>query len=107
MEESLADDVVSRMKNPCAVAPVMPLRDLAAVFSQLKLLLCNDTGVMHLAAAVGTPLVAVFGPTDPALWKPMGDAFMAIRGHENAVTHVSVKSVEEACRHLLKTDGNA
>jgi len=34
----------------------------------------NDTGTSHLAAAVGTPVVALFGPTDQALWSPRGRA---------------------------------
>ncbi|MFO8056981.1 MAG: glycosyltransferase family 9 protein, partial [bacterium] len=33
-----------------------------------RLVLGNDSGVLHLAGAVGTPAVAVFGPTDPAIW---------------------------------------
>lgn len=104
-EQLLVDEVAGRMKNPCAVAPVMSLRDLAAAFSQLTLFLCNDTGVMHLAAAVGTPLVAIFGPTDPAFWKPPGSAFVAVRGRENTVMHVTVKAVVKACRDLLKSNG--
>jgi heptosyltransferase III len=33
----------------------------------------NDSGISHLAAAVGTPVVAMFGPTDPAVWAPRGE----------------------------------
>ena len=43
---------------------------LAAVLQQLDVLVTGDTGPMHLAAAVGTPVVAVFGPSDPARYAP-------------------------------------
>lgn len=56
------------------------LRGLASIFAQCDLLVCNDTGVMHVGAAVGVPLVAIFGPTDPVEWKPQGDTFTGIRG---------------------------
>jgi ADP-heptose:LPS heptosyltransferase len=32
----------------------------------------NDSGITHLAAAVGTPVLALFGPTDPTVWAPRG-----------------------------------
>jgi len=46
----------------------------AAVVRQAKLLVANDSAVMHLGAAVGTPLVALFGPTAPELSGPVGDS---------------------------------
>jgi ADP-heptose:LPS heptosyltransferase len=45
---------------------------LAAVLQRLDLFITGDTGPMHLAAAVGTPIVAVFGPSDPARYAPRG-----------------------------------
>ena len=45
---------------------------LPAVLSEISALVCGDTGVAHLAAALGTPVVALFGPTDPALTAPLG-----------------------------------
>jgi heptosyltransferase-2 len=47
-------------------------RVLAAVLDECKLLITNDTGPMHVAAAVGTPTVAVFGSTSPAWTRPFG-----------------------------------
>jgi heptosyltransferase II len=45
---------------------------LPALLSRLDALVCGDTGVGHLAAALGTPVVALFGPTDPRLSAPRG-----------------------------------
>jgi ADP-heptose:LPS heptosyltransferase len=56
-----------------------PLVDLAAVLGRAALYLGNDSGVSHLASAVGAPGVALFGPTDPGRWKPLGNALVALR----------------------------
>ncbi len=61
------------------VAGDIDLPELAAVLEQLDLLLTGDTGPMHLASAVGTPIVAVFGPSDPVRYAPSGAADRIIR----------------------------
>jgi heptosyltransferase-2 len=48
------------------------LGELAAVLRRCTLFVGNDSGVAHLASSVGTPVVAVFGPTDPHAWGPYG-----------------------------------
>jgi heptosyltransferase-2 len=58
------------------VGPDLDLAGLAAVLSHFDLLVTNDSGPMHLAAALGVPTVALFGPTDPRRTAPAGD------GHE-------------------------
>ncbi|MGB7758572.1 MAG: glycosyltransferase family 9 protein [Bryobacteraceae bacterium] len=48
------------------------LYELACWLAQASLYIGNDSGITHLAAAVGTPVLAIFGPTDPAVWAPRG-----------------------------------
>jgi hypothetical protein len=48
------------------------LYDLACWLASARLYIGNDSGVTHLAAAVGTPVLALFGPTGPAVWAPRG-----------------------------------
>jgi len=50
----------------------LPPRTLAAVLSRCDRYLGNDSGVSHLAAAVGSHCTAIFGPTDPGVWGPTG-----------------------------------
>ncbi len=52
------------------VAPACSIGVGAALLQQADRFLCNDTGVMHMAGALPVPTVALFGPTDPELWKP-------------------------------------
>lgn len=102
-EENLVEAIQANMKHSCHIMPKLTLRDLAASFSHLNLFICNDTGVLHVAASVGTPTIALFGPTDPALWKPLGDYVMAIRGRSNRVDQISVdKVVKQSLRFLKK-----
>jgi ADP-heptose:LPS heptosyltransferase len=46
------------------------LRLVAALLARCRLFICNDTGLLHLAAAVGVPVAGVFGPTSPAIYLP-------------------------------------
>lgn len=48
------------------------LYELACWLAAARLYIGNDSGITHLAAAVGTPVIALFGPTDPAVWAPRG-----------------------------------
>ena len=52
---------------------------LAAIFERVDLLVTGDTGPMHLAAALDVPLVAVFGPSDPARWGPLSPSARIVR----------------------------
>ncbi len=54
------------------VAQSAGILETARVIFQGSLYVGNDSGITHLAAAIGTPVVALFGPTDPARWAPRG-----------------------------------
>jgi ADP-heptose:LPS heptosyltransferase len=49
------------------------LYELGAWLATAAVYVGNDSGISHLAAAVGTPVVTLFGPTDPAIWAPRGE----------------------------------
>jgi len=92
-EEDLIEAVQKEMKESCYLMPKMSLRDLAASFSCLDLFICNDTGVLHVAASVGAPTIALFGPTNPDLWKPPGDYVIAIRDQSKRVDQIKADQV--------------
>jgi lipopolysaccharide heptosyltransferase II len=71
-EEQMAGEIRSLMHHPAALIPPCSLKQLAAILSRCGLLVTNDSGPMHIAAAVGTPVVAIFGPTNPVLQGPLG-----------------------------------
>ena len=100
-ENQLGIDLCRRLVFDPIVVHGLSLRQLAAILAQTQAFICNDTGVMHLAAAVGAPLVAIFGPTDPLEWKPIGKKFIAVRGENNSCEHVGVQQILHAVQTLL------
>lgn len=70
-EESLAAGIAAALPRPALdFTGRTTLRELAALLGRARLAVVNDTGSMHVANAVGVPLVALFGPTDPAATGP-------------------------------------
>jgi heptosyltransferase-1 len=64
-EEALADSVIAASGNAAIAAPPTGLADLVALSRAAALVVSGDTGPLHIATAVGTPTVSLFGPTDP------------------------------------------
>jgi heptosyltransferase III len=56
------------------------LYELACWLASARVYIGNDSGITHLAAAVGTAVVAVFGATDPAVWAPRGERVRVVSG---------------------------
>ena len=70
----LAQEIQRHMRQPLTVlAGHTTLRILAACLEQARLVVSNDTGVLHIAAALRRSLVALYGPTSPRLTGPLGD----------------------------------
>jgi len=73
-ETSIARSIENMMQNkPINLSGRLNLDDLTYVLSKLNLLITNDSGPMHMAAALGVPLVAIFGPEDPERLGPYTD----------------------------------
>jgi ADP-heptose:LPS heptosyltransferase len=72
-EQTIVNAIRQRMRTPvvCLQRP-LEVPQLAALFASVDLLLCHDSGPMHLAAAVGTRVVALYGSQNLANWRPLG-----------------------------------
>lgn len=71
----------------------LPLPALAAELRRCRLFVGNDSGVTHLAAAVGTRTVALFGPTDPAIWRPLGEHVRVVRSPSGTMQGIEFDEV--------------
>jgi len=71
-----SEDVSNSLLN---LAGKTSLRELISAISECDVFLSNDSGPMHVAYAMGTPLVALFGSTDPGLTGPAGEGSVVIR----------------------------
>ena len=80
--------------RPHTVATGLKLVELAAVLERCVLFLGNDSGITHLAAAVGVPVVAVFGSASPSIWEPRGDRVRVVRFCDHDVAQVNA-AIEE------------
>jgi ADP-heptose:LPS heptosyltransferase len=89
-----------------------PLPELAALLKRCSVFVGNDSGITHLAAASGVPVVALFGPADPQVWGPRGKQVLLLRGgaecapcsretmqscsYQKCLEHIAVEEVFEA-----------
>jgi heptosyltransferase-1 len=92
------------------------LTELVALTRRARLFIGGDTGPMHLAAALGIPVVAIFGPTNPARNGPFGTRSIVLRSSASPTTHsrraqpdpgmlqISSDEVVAAARELLRGD---
>ena len=79
-DAALADEVLRLMTVPAAsAAGALSWGATGALLRRCRLFVTNDSGPMHLGAAVGAPTVAVFGPTDPAVFGPRDTAHAIVR----------------------------
>ncbi|HEX6949779.1 MAG TPA: putative lipopolysaccharide heptosyltransferase III [Nitrospira sp.] len=118
-EAPLAQAVIGQAKSRLlSIAGRSDVRTLAALLKRSVLFVGNDTGAMHIAAAVGTPVVGLFGPSNPAEWGPRGGSSEVVykdldcricfhptcrRGEENCMKLITVDEVMAAAVRQLRT----
>jgi heptosyltransferase-2 len=116
-ERDVVGGIAARMQHRAInLAGQTPIGDLPALFSRCRLFLGNDSGAMHVAAAVGLPVVAVFGPTDPQGTRPAAAQLALVQEKvscspcflrhcpvdHRCMTRVSVDQVYEATQACLR-----
>lgn len=74
---------------------------LGALMRSAAVCVCNDTGVAHIAGAVGARCVEIFGPTEPRRWKPAAESVIAVRAADAKIESVTVNEVLERAEALL------
>jgi heptosyltransferase-1 len=86
-EELLARAVVEASGHAARLAPATRVADLVELCRVASLMISGDTGPLHIAAAVGTPIVSIFGPTDPERNGPWSEADVAISRYSSCECH--------------------
>ena len=116
-EEALAQRIhEAATSRPVSIAGRTTLKQFASIAKRAALFVGNDSGAMHIAAAMGTPMVALFGPSNPDEWGPRGDRVQVLykgldcracfhptcnRGEQNCMKQLSVVAVYTAASQLL------
>jgi lipopolysaccharide heptosyltransferase II len=117
-DRALIQAIIEGMENRSVavnLAGETTLKSLAAVYERARILVTTDTGPMHLAAALNTPVVAIFGPT--AFWRtgPFGAGHLVITAgvdcapcfkrtckHKNCMKNIQVEDVWEGIQMMLE-----
>lgn len=119
-DRQTAEAIVSAMKHrPVDAVGQTSLLELGALLKRMECLVTNDSGPMHMAVAVGTPVVALFGPTDPQKTGPYGNGHAVIQKNlscaacmrrscmtRKCMSDISVDEVFEHVRTLLSEKKN-
>ena len=116
-EDDLAKQIRQMAKsNPAIMAGRTTIKQFAAIAKKSALFVGNDSGAMHIASAVGTPVVALFGPSSPREWGPRGGPVEVLykeidcrscvhptcsRGEENCMKLIAVHEVVAAAQRLF------
>ena len=92
-EEKLAE-VIARGTGGAAIPLACTLAQLIAVTRRVSLVVAGDTGPLHLACALGRPVVGIYGPTDPSRNGPFGTSFRVLRSPQSRRDHSRHESPE-------------
>ncbi len=104
-ERPIGKQVADALEAPSRLlAGETTLAGLVGVLARLRLLLTNDSGPMHLAAALGTPLVAVFGPTDWTETAPVGRATVVREPVDCAPCMLRECPIDHRCMSRVSAD---
>jgi heptosyltransferase-1 len=93
-EQLLADQVVRTSDGAAVAAPPTSLADLVAIAAEAEVMVSGDTGPTHVASAMGTPVVALFGPTSPDRNGPWVEADESVSRYATCECHY-----QRVCRH--------
>lgn len=99
-ETELTAQIAARMARPAInLSGKTSLGGMAALLEGAALLVCNDTGVSHLAAAIGVPSVVVFAASEPQRWAPLDRELHRVVGKP-------MPERRNACRHTPEVQGH-
>lgn len=118
-EEEDIGRIISVMKTePYSLLNKTTILQLASLIKRARLFIGNDNGPMHIASAIGTPVIALFGSSDPVIWGPWGDGrkirviYKGVdcspcnhtgcdRGEKNCTRLITVEEVMEAVKDMI------
>jgi heptosyltransferase III len=92
------NELVREFRSRCRIRRLRALlnanlSELSRALQECRLFVGHDTGVIHLAAAVGTASIALFGATDPAVWAPLGEHVRVMRSPDGLMESIGVAAV--------------
>jgi ADP-heptose:LPS heptosyltransferase len=99
-DEAVSTAVLTHTTASLAIARDLSVGALAVLLARCAGYVGNDSGVSHLAGLLGVPTVAIFGPTDPARWSPLGPRVTALHAPSSDLGQLMPNVVWQALRAL-------
>ena len=104
-DSDTADEIVSLSKSKAmSLAGKTDLKDLIGIMRRARFVVSNDSGPMHIAAALGIPVFAIFGPTDPARTGPYGEGHTIIRSDVTCAPCLKRSCDDMKCLNTIKAE---
>ena len=100
-ELEMARAIGAGLPAPVVLAPPTDLHELAAVLRRVSLMVAGDTGPLHLAAALGTPALGLYGPTRAERNGPYGARCRGLQSPDGTMAGVSAEAAFAAAQELL------
>jgi lipopolysaccharide heptosyltransferase I len=104
-EAHMARQIRDGLSARAILAPPTDLDELAALLRRSSLLVANDTGPLHLAAALGTPCLGLYGPTRAARNGPYGARCRGLQSPDGTMAGIDPRAAFEAAQALLEPAG--
>lgn len=102
-DDEKAEEILAACRDlPMATLRTEKLDELIAGLACVDSLVCSDGGAMHVAAALGKPIICLFGESNAASWHPWGVAHTVLQPESRQVADISAESVFAAYIELLK-----
>jgi heptosyltransferase-3 len=98
-ERAMAAPLLAALPGAIDLVGRLAIPEVVACLERASLFVGNDSGLMHLAAAAGTPTIGLFGPTDAAVYRPTGRLAAAVAG--TSMDAITVEQVAMAAERLL------
>jgi ADP-heptose:LPS heptosyltransferase len=99
-DDEAAQALQRRLRDAAVAVPTPDLKTLVGALSLAEKVICPDGGAMHLAAGLGKPVVALFGDSTPARWRPWGVAHRVVQPESRNLADLPLEPVLEACEGL-------
>jgi heptosyltransferase-2 len=113
-ETELLQTLATKMKKKPVIANRLTLKQFAALVRKFDLFISNDTGAMHIAAAMGTPTLGIFGPNSPVRYAPFGKQHAwvykwitcspCIHVHKGIVPEKCPLNIDAQCIKMISVD---
>ncbi|HVC10079.1 MAG TPA: glycosyltransferase family 9 protein, partial [Burkholderiales bacterium] len=102
-DDEKANEIVARVGHaaPLIAYPTLDLPELIGALAACDAVVCADGGAMHLAAALGKPIVALFGDSPAERWRPWGVPHKVLQPASRNVADITLEEVANALTSIL------